>query len=297
MIDLHVHSNKSDGSLTPTELVALAVKKNLSAFALTDHDTIDGLQEALEAARIYNQSLSCDPASGQPLEVIPGIEFSTEYQGRDIHIVGLFIDFESPVFQRRVQAFVDSRIHRNQKMCRQLRQAGIEIEYEDLIREFPDAVITRSHYAQYMHQHGYIKTLREAFDRYIGDHGPCFVPREKITPVQAVELIRDVGGLSILAHPILYRMSDSALSALVQELKDVGLDGTEAIYCTYSPGEELAIRALAKRFGLLISGGSDFHGDAKPGLELGTGYGKLAIPEAILENMKQVLSQKRKEVN
>lgn len=294
MIDLHVHSNKSDGSFTPAELVELAVQKKLSAFALTDHDTIDGLQEALEAARVYNETGATASGPHQPLEVIPGIEFSTEYLGKDVHIVGLFIRFDSPLFQNRIREFVDSRIHRNRKMCQRLREAGIDITYEQLLEEFPGCVITRSHYARFLYEHGYIRTLKEAFDRYIGDNCYCFVPREKITPGQAVRLIREAGGLSILAHPILYRLSDSALSTLVRELKEEGLDGIEAIYSTYSPGEEQAIRSLATRFDLLISGGSDFHGAVKPGLELGTGYGKLAVDEEILEKMKALLRERQK---
>lgn len=291
MIDLHVHSNKSDGSLSPTQLVELAVKKKLSAFALTDHDTTDGIQEALEAASKYNASLAHSPDGGIALEVIPGIEFSTEYQGRDIHIVGLFIEYDSPVFKEKIQTFVDSRILRNQKMCRSLASEGIDITYEKLLAEYPCAVITRSHYARYLHDHGYVKSLREAFDRYIGDHAKHYIPREKITPAQAVKLIKEVNGLAVLAHPILYRMPDEALDALVAHLKECGLDGIEAVYSTYSPAEERQIRQLAKKYDLLISGGSDFHGDNKPGLEMATGYGKLAVPEEILLKLKARLLQ------
>jgi hypothetical protein len=132
IVDLHVHSTKSDGSLSPTELVDLAVKKNLSAFALTDHDSTDGLAEAFAAAAEHNKAF---PDS--PLEVIPGIEFSTEYQGRDIHVLGLFIQYDSPTFKEKIQAFVDARILRNQKMCKSLAGAGIDITYEKLLQEFP----------------------------------------------------------------------------------------------------------------------------------------------------------------
>jgi len=294
MIDLHVHSNKSDGSLSPTELVELAVKKRLSAFALTDHDTTDGLQEALEAASRYNASLKDNPAGGIPLEVIPGIEFSTEYQGRDIHVLGLFIEFDSPLFKERLQAFVDSRILRNQKMCKSLASEGIDISYEKLLKEFPCAVITRSHYARYLYQHGYVKSLREAFDRYIGDHARHYIPREKITPAQAVELIHAVNGLAVLAHPILYHMAEDDLDTLISQLKDCGLDGIETIYSTYSAEEERQIRRLAQKHDLLITGGSDFHGEHKPGLEMGIGYGKLAVPEEILIHLKAELSRKRR---
>lgn len=292
IVDLHVHSNKSDGSLSPTELVALAVKKGLSAFALTDHDTTDGLEEAINAAEEYNTSLLKGETSGTPLEVIPGIEFSTEYLGKDIHIVGLFIEYDSPVFKTRIQEFVDSRILRNKKMCQGLSCAGIDITYEKLLEEFPCCVITRSHYAKYLLNHGYVSSMAEAFERYIGDRAPYFVPREKITPMQAIELINNTGGIAILAHPLLYGFGDEQLEKLVKSLKAAGLTGLEAVYCTYSKSDEQKMRRLATKYDLLISGGSDFHGTIKPGLELATGYGNLTINENILNSLRETLIKK-----
>lgn len=276
IVDLHVHSNKSDGTCSPSELVDLAIQKGLSAFALTDHDTTAGLDEAIEYAK------------DRDIEVVPGIEFSTEYQGRDIHVLGLAIDYKAPVFADRLQAFVDSRIGRNRKMCRNLTEAGIDISYEKLMAAYPGAVITRAHYARYLLDHGYVKSLPEAFERYVGDHCPYFVPREKVTPVQAVQLIRQAKGIPVLAHPTLYHMGKDALQKLVSSLTEAGLVGLEAVYSTYSAGEEREMRQLASRNGLLISGGSDFHGSNKPGLELATGYhGKLVIPYDIWERLKE----------
>lgn len=279
IVDLHVHSTKSDGSYTPSELVTYALEKGLTAFALTDHDTADGIDEALKAAE------------GKPIEVIPGIEFSSEYEGKDIHIVGLYIDYKSDFFKRRLVNFVNGRIIRNKEMCRRLTEHGMPVTYEELTSEFPDSVITRSHYAKFLLNHGYTKSLKEAFDRYIGDNGPCFVPRKKITPMRAVEIILKSGGIPILAHPILYHMSDARLEKLVATLKDMGLVGIEAVYSTYSPSEERQMRTLAAKYDLCISGGSDFHGNAKPGLDLAVGYGKLFIPEEILTNLKKKHSE------
>lgn len=273
IVDLHVHSNKSDGSFSPTELVHYAIQKGLSAFALTDHDTTDGIDEALNAAK------------GKNIEVIPGIEFSSEYEGKDIHIVGLYIDYKSDFFKRRLQNFVNGRTIRNKEMCKRLTDYGFPVTYEELQAEFPNCVITRSHYAKFMLNHGYTKTLKEAFDRYIGDACPCFVPRKKITPMRAVEIILKAGGFPVLAHPLLYHLSSQKLDTLVSLLKDVGLQGLEAIYCTYSPSDEREMCALATKYDLCISGGSDFHGNAKPGLDLATGYGKLFIPREILDKI------------
>ena len=273
-VDLHVHSDKSDGSLSPSDLVSYAIKQGVTAFALTDHDTVDGIDEAIKASE------------GTSVTVIPGIELSTEYEGKDIHIVGLFIDKEEPAFRDKIQEFVDSRILRNQKMCQKLTEYGLPITYDELQNEFPGSVITRAHYAQLLLKKGYIKSLKEAFERYIGDRGPCFIPREKITPEDGVKLILSAKGIPVLAHPLQYGMGDERLQKLIDRLKAVGLQAMEAVYCTHSPSEENKMRALADKNNLLISGGSDFHGNAKPGLELGTGYGKLYVPVEVLKALK-----------
>lgn len=303
IIDLHVHSTKSDGTFTPIELVNYAMEKGLHAFALTDHDTVDGLQEAMEYAKhlrkaFAQNTLPPEVAALQanrrkPLtaasvpEVIPGIEFSTEYQGKDIHIVGLYIDYRKPDFQKYLQDFIASRTLRNRKMCTLLQEAGIDITYEKLLEAFPDSVITRAHYAKYLMQQGYTKSLKEAFDRYVGDHCPYYVPREKVSPAQAVQLILAADGIPILAHPVLYRMSDARLDTLVAGLKEAGLMGIEAIYSTYTAGEERQMRALAQKYHLLISGGSDFHGANKPKLDLGKGYGNLMVQSSVLSDIKR----------
>ena len=276
-IDLHVHSNKSDGTYTPSELVDYALQKGLSAFALTDHDTTDGLEEAAAYAE------------NKPIEVIPGIEFSSENEGKDIHVVGLYINYDAPAFQARLKSFVDSRINRNIKMCRNLQEAGIDITFDKLCAENPGAVITRAHYAAYLTEHGYVTSRAEAFSKYVGDNCKYYVPREKITPAQAVELILQAGGVPILAHPPLYHMGNERLDALVGVLKQAGLMGIEAFYSSYSNQDERDMLRLAKKYDLLLSGGSDFHGDNKPGLDLGTGYGKLFVPFEILEKIKEAV--------
>lgn len=281
-VDLHTHTNKSDGSFSPAELVEEALRKDLLAVAVTDHDSIDGIEEAIDAAR------------GTSLEVVPGIEFSTVYQKQDVHIVGLFIDHHNPDFTGALQSFLDSREGRNRKMCENLQGAGIDITYERLLMLYPDAVLTRAHYARFLYDYGYVKSIPEAFDRYVGDRTKYYVPREKISPAEAIKLVLVAGGIPILAHPPLYHMGNDRLDQLVSYCKDAGLVGIEAIYSSYSNADERDMRRLADKYDLLLSGGSDFHGSNKPGLHLGTGYGKLFVPEEILSKQKEYLDAHRK---
>ena len=275
-IDLHTHSTCSDGSYSVHELIDYAHEKGLAAIALTDHDTIDGVEEAVN----YGKEKYPD------MEVIPGIEFSTVNEGKDVHVVGLYVDYNDQKLKDRLATFKNARVERNIKMCKKLTEGGIKISYEDLTAAFPDTSITRAHYAKYMLEKGYIKSKQEAFDRYIGDSCPYFVPRENITPEMAIECILDNGAVPILAHPVLYHMSDAKLEALVVRLKEVGLKGLDAIYTTYEAYEERQMKELAAKHGLLVSGGSDFHGSNKVGIDLGVGYGSLFVPEDLLPQIK-----------
>ena len=277
-IDLHTHSTCSDGTFSVKELMDLAHQKNLAAIALTDHDTVDGLDEAIN----YTKENYPD------MELVPGIEFSTKEGTKEVHIVGLFIDHHNDAFKAKLEPFIDSRVNRNKRMCDKLREeAGIPITFEELVAENPGAVITRAHLARFMLEKGYVNSRQEVFDKYIGDHCPYFIDRVKISPEEGIEYILEAGGVPILAHPILYHFSDSVLDALVGRLKEAGLKGIEAIYSTYSPSEERQIKELAAKYDLLISGGSDFHGANKPKIDLGCGMGKLFLPEDLLEPIRK----------
>lgn len=277
-IDLHTHSNCSDGTYSVKELMDYAHEKDLAAIALTDHDTVDGLDEASSYVK----------ENYPDMEFVPGIEFSTVEEGKDVHIVGLYIDHHNEEFKKKLGKFIDSRTVRNKKMCRKLsEEAGIPISYEELTGSFPGAVLTRAHYAKFMVDRGYAKSRNEVFDKYIGDNCPYYVEREKISPEEAISYVLEAGGVPVLAHPILYHLSDRKLDALVARLKNAGLKGIEAIYSTYSPSEERQIKELAAKYDLLISGGSDFHGANKPKIDLGIGMGKLFVPEDLLIPIKK----------
>ena len=301
MIDLHTHSTKSDGTLTPSELVVHAMEKGLRAFALTDHDSIDGLEEAtnfvagLKSGEIKFPQTAITPY-GEPGPIIPevicGIEFSTEYKGLDIHIVGLDFDVKNTEFTSSLHTFLDSRDGRNRQMAEKLASLGIGITYEGMLEMFPGCVLTRAHFAKYLLEYGYVRSSKEAFDRYLSPGCPGYVARKKVTPVQAVELTCMAGGIPILAHPMIYDLQKDELEELIITLKEAGLIGIEALYCTHSQADEKFVRSLAQKHGLCISGGSDFHGDNKPDLDMGTGYGKLYIPDEVWENLKEARTNK-----
>lgn len=274
VIDLHVHSTASDGTLTPSEVVCLAKKMNLKAMALTDHDTVSGIKEALHTAKEYD------------IELIPGIEISCSYENKEIHIVGLWVDYENMAFLNRLHEMQVTRDTRNEQMSQKFAELGIDVPVNELIKTYPDAIITRAHFASYLKDKGLVSSTKEAFDRWLNDRGPCFVPRYKLPAEDAIALIHYVGGIAILAHPILYRMNDKDLANMVTALSHFKLDGIEAVYSTYSESDERLIRRLAKENKILLSGGSDFHGDNKPTIQLGIGRGNLKVPYEFLEEMK-----------
>ncbi len=288
-IDLHTHSTKSDGTFSPEELIRYAQAKGLSAIALTDHDTADGIEEALKTAQILREEAQVPSGSSSPAvpDVIPGVELSTQYRGRDIHVVGLFIDWRNSGFNTRLREFADARIYRNQKMCRLLTEGGYPVNYEELLSFFPDTVVTRAHFAQYMLEKGFISSIDEAFRKLIGDDCPFFVPREKISPQDGVSFLLQYGAVPVLAHPLQYKMSDDQLCELLASLCGYGLSGIEVYYSGYKPADTAYLSRLAEKFGLLPSGGSDFHGSRKKGLDLGTGYGRLYVPDTLLPPLRE----------
>lgn len=277
MIDLHVHSTASDGTCSPTELVILAKDAGLEAFALTDHDSIDGIEEALAAGKEHN------------MEVIPGVELSCNYNGEEIHVVGLYIDYKDAEFVKHLKNFQDLRDNRNIKMAERLREEGFDISADALHEMFPDAVLTRAHVAKYLVATGQVKELSIVFDKYIGNGCKCFVDRPKVHPADAVKMIHRIGGVAILAHPCLCKMPRQELYAMIEELANAGLDGIEAIYSCNMGSDEKDFTEISNKHHLFISGGSDFHGSNKPYIKLGVGKGNMHVPYEILTTIKKTL--------
>ena len=271
-IDLHTHSTASDGSLTPSELIHAAKNAGLVAVALTDHDTINGLPEAAAAAKL----------SG--IRLIPGIELSADYNGTDVHIVGLNLDIDSTRLKNDLLALQKLRKQRNEKMIKIMQNAGVDISIEKL--EADNAgVITRANFAKRLVKTGYCKDIKEVFSKYLSPGMPFFISKEKVTPKRAIAIIENAGGVPVLAHPTLYHFSLKELAACIMELKSYGLKGIETYYSTFTSEDERQMRKLALKFSLFESGGSDFHGTVKPDIAIGKGFGNLFIPEDVLTKM------------
>lgn len=277
-IDLHVHSTASDGTMTPSEVVDHAIEVGLSAFALTDHDTISGIAEAKQRA-------AWQTAHGHAIEVYSGVEISAAYQTKEIHILGLCIEETNEILERTLTAAKESRVCRNEKMIEKFQAIGIPLTLQELIEEAPDSVLTRGHFARALVKRGIIGSIQEAFEKYIGDTEPCYVPREYMAPEHAIHLIKKAGGVPVLAHPLRYHLSHDELYTMTEHLTALGIQGIEVYYSSNRGLDEADVKALANHFGLIATGGSDFHGSIKPAIELGSGKGNLKIPYSVLENV------------
>jgi predicted metal-dependent phosphoesterase TrpH len=244
-VDLHVHSTASDGRLSPADLVRKSAEAGLTVIALADHDTVDGIIPALEAAKAFPQ-----------LKVIPAVEISTYAPKGEVHVLGYFIDHTDPVFRTALRKMCSSREERAQAMITKLNKLGVHIKWERVSEIAGSGAVGRPHIAQAMLEKGYIASIKEAFTRYIGWGGPAYAERDKVTPTEALKLILRVNGLPVLAHPL----TVSDLEELVTELKASGLVGIEAYSDSYAADEVSRLVHLAERHGLIITGGSDYHG-------------------------------------
>jgi predicted metal-dependent phosphoesterase TrpH len=244
-VDLHLHSNASDGKFSPEAIVRMAVELGLKYIALTDHDSVAGIPAALEAARVFPE-----------LIFIPGVEISTEVPEGEVHILGYFVDFADKKFRQALEEFRDSRQGRAQGMIARLAKMGIDIDWARVQELAGDGVIGRPHIARAMLEKGYIATFEEAFDKYIGHGGPAYVERDKMTPAEAVELILRARGLPVLAHPFTVTEPEK----LVKQLKVTGLVGLEAYYKDASREDVQTMLRVAEKYGLITTGGSDYHG-------------------------------------
>ena len=274
-IDLHVHTTASDGTFTPSEVVKEAINRKLSVIAITDHDTTKGVKEALETLKTFNEELI----------VVPGVEISCQYDNREVHMLGLFINKEDETLSDRLRFMKEERDRRNDKMIKMFNDSGIPMTIEQLKFGKADTVVSRAHFARYLHEYGYVKSREEAFKKYIGDGCPFYLSREYVSAENAISWIHEAGGLAFLAHPYLYGFKESKVAQMINDLKESGLDGLEAYHSTTDAGRTNQLREYAKRFELMVSGGSDFHGANKPYIYLGVGKGNLRITKHVYDKI------------
>lgn len=274
-IDLHTHSTASDGSDPPADLVELAAERGLDAIALTDHDTQEGISEA-EAA-----------AGAAGIELIPGVELSLQYDTGGMHLLVLWLPAGPGPLQDRLQGLQDGRGARNEEIVNRLSAAGMPLTIEEVAEEAGGGSVGRPHIAAVMMRRGYVPDIRTAFDEWLGAGKPAYVGRERLQPEQAITLARESCAVPVLAHPHTLGITTApAMADLLTRLKAAGLVGLEAIYSSYRAHERAGYADLARRFGLAVSGGSDYHGAYKPGLTLGSGYGDLVVPGDLIDKLR-----------
>ena len=277
MLDLHIHTTASDGSLTPTQVVQLARKKGFSLIAVTDHDTMGGVAEALEAGKKYN------------VDVVPGVEISSGVT-LEVHMLGYGMSPGHPVMKAMMEDMRAARVERMERIIENLQKMGVPITVEE-VEAVAGGAIGRPHIAQVLIAHGLVPDVRTAFREYIGVGAKAYVERRKMTSEQVVANIRDAGGVPVLAHGGLLRISEVELNQWIDNMAKKGLMGLECYHNAHTPQMERLLRAAAERNGLLVTGGSDFHGASRPDVEMGTGLSRWNDRQACRGRFLQAVAQ------
>lgn len=276
--DLHTHSTASDGSDSPAELIALAARAGVTTLALTDHDTTDGVEEAMEAGKRLG------------VRVIPGCELSVRTELGELHILGLWVTPQASVLRRAMTELRDHRDARNTRIVDKLQELGMHITYPEVLAMAGEGSVGRPHIAQVLMRKGYVRSMLEAFDRFLGDRGLAHVPKKVLSPAEGIALLKEEGATVSLAHMLLHGYPDPWLEAMVAELAALGLDAIEAYHSEHDDRATRKAVHLAARHGLALTGGSDYHGAVKPNIMLGRGKGGLYVPDFVLENLHTLRS-------
>jgi 3',5'-nucleoside bisphosphate phosphatase len=279
-VDLHLHTTASDGVMSPSEIVRYAKTKGLQAIAITDHDTIEGLEEGLsEGERIG-------------FEVIPGIEISAVHSPGSMHLLGFFLDIYHPLLNERLGYLQKARAERNPKIAEKLSRLGIDLTYEEVLKVSGGGQVGRPHFAQVLLGKRYVRSFQEAFDRFLKKGAPAYVDKFRFTAKEALHFINEAKGIAVLAHPNTLGMNGySELENLLVQLVKEGLKGIEVYYPEHSASEVAQYKILAERYGLLLTGGTDYHGIEKNSLDIGVGRGDMKLPYSLVENLKAARSR------
>ena len=279
-VDLHLHTTASDGVMSPSEIVRYAKAKGLQAIAITDHDTIEGLEEGLSEGKRIG------------IEVIPGIEISAGHSPGSMHLLGFFLDIYHPLLNERLGYLQKARAERNPKIAEKLNQLGIDLTYDEVLKVSGGGQVGRPHFAQVLLDKGYVKSFQEAFERFLKKGAPAYADKFRFTAKEALHFINEARGVAVLAHPNTLGMSQySELENLVLQLVKEGLRGLEVYYPEHSASEVAQYKTLAERYGLLMTGGTDYHGIEKNGLDIGVGRGTMKVPYSIVEDLKAARSR------
>ncbi len=276
-IDLHTHSNCSDGSMSPSELVIHAARNGLAAIALTDHDTVNGIKEAVAKGK------DCG------IEVVPAIEFSAKSETLT-HILGYYIDVDNINITSILDEIVAARRERNVMTAKLLQELGFDVTLEEAAAIAPGGIIGRAHFAKLLMDKGYTSSVKESFDKYLAAGKPAYFTNQKLEAKRIIEAIHSAGGVAFLAHPHQMKLGDG-LEDYVKELVSYGLDGMEGYYSEYDSNMQTEYQAMAARYGLALSGGTDFHGEMKPHISIGIGLGNMSVPYSVLENIKRMVGR------
>ncbi len=277
-IDLHTHSVMSDGSMTPTDVVRHAKAQGLVAVALTDHDSIDGVKEAMEEGKRIG------------IEVVPAIEFSVK-SNTETHILGYYIDIENKELLDALTAIRRVRTQRTKETCEKLNGLGFDVTVEEALAIAPAGIVGRAHFAKLLADKGYTSSVKEGFELYLNNGKAAYSSMQFLSRMDAVKLIKKAGGLSFVAHLHLCRFDDDHMIKFLAQLRWNGLDGIEGYYTDYTPELQEKYLGMAKMLSLAISGGTDFHADMKPHIQIGKGLGNMKIPYSVLEDMKALLKK------
>ncbi len=274
MIDLHCHTLHSDGTDTPESLALLGESARLSALCLTDHDTLGGIPRFLAMQ------------SQVKVRLLVGTELSCRFLGQSLHVLGLLVDPGDAVFEARLEELRGRREDRNRRMLLRLAELGCPITIEDVQAHADTPLLSRVHFAKALATRGFVRRAPEAFERLIGDDCPGFVPREELSPIEAARWIREAGGVPVVAHPGRFIGGGFRWDDAMADLQRQGLEGLEGYYGEYRASEQKYFVALAARLGMVVTGGSDYHGANKPGLRLGRGRGGLQVPDDLLDRLE-----------
>jgi predicted metal-dependent phosphoesterase TrpH len=276
-VDLHIHSTASDGSLNPVEIIQTAKKAGLRAIAITDHDTIEGSVEALGHQN----------SSG--VEILPGIEISASFNPGTMHILGYLMRLDGNAFLRTLTVVQEARANRNLEIIKRLQDVGVDITYDEVFKVSGGGQVGRPHIAQVLVRKGVVRSIDEAFHKLLKKGRPTYVERYRLLPVEAIQTILGAGGVPVLAHPFtLGTKTEGDLDGLLADLKQAGLKGLEVYYPAHGPELTARYERLAHRHGLLVTGGTDFHGAVDPGVHIGIGRGDLRVPYRLVEELKRI---------